>query len=278
MPSNDLTLLRSGPIFHAMPATFSTLPRTSAMERAGFRFGARGTHGSRTIMLRELTELFAAVPPEGTRGDHTAAIVDENALGKPTYTTRLASRQRLIEMYSLDPRLSLFRVLRHLWRVDPRGRPLLAMLAALARDPLLRTTAAPILGLATGEELVRSQFAAVIRAAVGSRLNDAVLDKVARNAASSWAQSGHLQGRVRKIRRRAVPTAGAAAMALWLGHIEGRAGLSLLDSDWAAVLDSPGRTLLPLSLEAKRLGLIRVRVAGNVVEIDTRMLDPGVNP
>jgi hypothetical protein len=200
------------------------------MERAGFRFGARGTHGSRTIMLRELTELFAAVPPGANRSDHTAAIVDENALGKPTYTTRLASRQRLIEMYSLDPRLSLFRVLRHLWRVDPGGRPLLAMLAALARDPLLRTTAAPILGLATGEELVRSQFAAVIRAAVGSRLNDAVLDKVARNAASSWAQSGHLKGRVRKIRRRVVPTPGAAAMALWLGHIEGRAGLSLLRS------------------------------------------------
>ena len=260
-----------------MQTTFAALPRTAAMKRAGFRFGARGTHGSRTIMCRELTELFAALPTNATRDDYTAAIVDENALGKPTYTTRSASRQRLTEMYGLDPRLALFRVLRHLWRIDPVGRPLLAMLAALARDPLLRSTASPVLALAPGEELVRSRFASVIRAAVGSRLNAAVLDKVARNAASSWAQAGHLEGRVRKMRRRVVATPAVAAMALWLGQLEGRAGLSLLGCDWAAVLDAPGRALLPAALDAKRLGLIHARVAGNVVEIDTRMLDPGVN-
>lgn len=260
-----------------MPITFATLPHTPAMERAGFRFGARGTHGSRTIMLRELTELFAVVPRRATRNDYKTAIVDENALGKPTYTTRSSSRQRLTEMYGLDPRLAIFRVLRHLWRIDRDSGPMLAMLVALARDPLLRSTASPVLALAPGEELVRSRFASVIRAAVGSRLNDAVLNKVARNAASSWAQAGHLEGRVRKIRRRIAPTPASAAMALWLGRLEGRAGLSLLDSDWAAVLDAPGRALLPAALDAKRLGLIHARVAGNVVEIDTRMLDPGVS-
>ena len=103
-----------------------------------------------------------------------------------------------------------------------------------------------------------------------------MLDKVARNAASSWAQSGHMEGRVRKIRRRVVATPGAAAMALWLGEMEGRAGLSLLDSDWAAVLDARGRALLPLVFDAKRLGLIQARVAGSVVEINTRLVDPGV--
>lgn len=261
-----------------MPVTFATLSRTPAMERAGFRFGARGTHGSRTIMLRELTEILAALPPDAARDDYATAIVEENALGKRTYATRLSSRQRLNEMYGLDPRLALFRVLRHLWNIDPAGRPLLALLCVLARDPLLRATAHPVLALEPGEELIRSRFATVIRAAVGSRLNDSVLDKVARNAASSWAQAGHLEGRMRKIRRRVEPTPAAAAMALWLGHIEGRAGLSLLDSDWAAVLDARGRSLLPFALDAKRLGLIRVRVAGNVVEIDTRTLDPGVNP
>ncbi len=258
-----------------MPNTIATLPRNSTMERAGFRFGPRGTHGSRTIMLRELSELFAALPPTATREDYKTAIVEENVLGKRTYATRLSSRQRLTEMYGLDPRLALFRVLRHVWPIDPLGQPMLAILSALARDPLLRTTAHPVLTLEPGEELIRSRFAAAIRGSVGSRMNDAVLDKVARNAASSWAQSGHLEGRVRKIRRRVAPTAAAAAMALWLGQQEGRAGLSLLDSDWAAVLDSRGRALLPPALDAKRFGLIRARVAGSVVEIDTRQLDPG---
>ena len=80
---------------------------------------------------------------------------------------------------------------------------------------------------------------------------------------------------MRKVRRGVAPTPPAVAMALWLGHLEGRAGLSLLDSDWAAVLDTRGRALVPLVLDAKRLGLIRARVAGGVVEIDARRLDPG---
>lgn len=260
-----------------MSNTFSNLSHDPAMERAGLRFGPRGTHGSRTIMLRELSELLAALPPDATREDYSTAIVEENVLGKRTYATRLSSRQRLNEMYGLDPRLALFRVLRHLWRIDSSGRPLLAILCALARDPLLRSTAHPVLALTPGDELIRSRFAADIRKSVGTRMNDAVLDKVARNAASSWAQVGHLEGRVRKIRRRIAPTPVSAAMALWLGQLEGRAGLSLLDSGWAAVLDAPGRALLPAALDAKRLGLIHARVAGNVVEIDTRMLDPGMN-
>jgi len=38
----------------------SRLAPTAALEKAGFRFGARGTHSARTIMLRDLTELFEA--------------------------------------------------------------------------------------------------------------------------------------------------------------------------------------------------------------------------
>ena len=154
--------------------------------RAGFRFGDRGVHTSRTIMLAEIGDLLAVVPPDGVRADYTAAIVDENVLGKATIATRRWTNQRLGELYALDPRVPIFRVLRRLWPVDVPGRPLLAMLCALARDPLLRSTAPAVLALPVGAELVRSSFLDDIRQAVGVRLNEAVLDKVARNAASSW--------------------------------------------------------------------------------------------
>ncbi len=91
-----------------------------------------------------LTELFAALPSDAAREDYGTPIVQENALGKRTDATRLSSRQCLNEMYGLDPRLALFRVLRHLWRIDPPGQPLLAMLCALARDPLLCSTTHPV--------------------------------------------------------------------------------------------------------------------------------------
>lgn len=227
-------------------------------------------------MLRDLTELFEVVPPDAAREDYAAAIMEENALGKPTWVTRNVSRKYLRNLYGLDPGLPLFRVLRRLWDFDPAGRPLLALLCALARDPLLRSTAAHVLALGEGEELLRAPFFAVIREAVGRRLNDSVVESVASRAGSSWTQSGHLEGRMRKVRRPVSPSRGAAAMALWLGEVQGLAGLSLLDSDWAAVLERTGPAMLPLALEARQHGLIRARAAGGVVEIDTRRLDPAV--
>lgn len=254
------------------------LPRAASLERAGFRFGERGTQSSRHIMLSELGELLDALPAGAGRLDYAAAIVDENVLGKPTLATRRATRQRLAELYALDPAVPLFRVLRRLWefdRRDARGRALLALLAALARDPLLRLTAEPVLSLAPGEELVRGEFAAAIRTRTGARFNDAVLGKVAGNAASSWSQAGHLERRARKVRRIVAPTPAAVAMALWMGEMEGLAGHGLIDSRWAAVLDLPGGALLPHAVKARRLGLIRLSAAGNVVDVSARKLDPG---
>lgn len=254
---------------------------TPDMERLGFRFGPRGTQSSRSIMLRELSELLDALPASASRIDYKTAIVEENVLAKATRSARLTTGQCLTQLYGLDPEVPLFRVLRRLWefeRGSPRGRLLLGLLTALARDPLLRITAGPVLRLGPGEELVRTELAASIRQETGPRFNDAVLNKVAVNAATSWTQSGHLEGRMRKIRRLVLPTPGAVALALWLGESEGLAGLRLIDSRWAAVLDVPGGVMLEYATRASRLGLIRLRAAGNVVEVSTRALDPESPP
>lgn len=225
-------------------------------------------------MLGELSMLFDALPPNAGREDYAAAVTGENVLGKPTLAARRSARQRLTELYGLDPRLSLFRVLRRLWDGDPRGRPLLAMLCALARDPLLRSTAPPVLRLAPGEMLERGAFAAHVREVAGERFNDAVLAKVAANATRSWRTSGHLAGPAGRCARQAVrPTPGAAAFALWMGQAEGLAGLPLLDCRWAPVLGVRGKAMLVWAVEAGRRGLIHVRAAGDVVEIDTTRLD-----
>ena len=227
-------------------------------------------------MLADLSELLATVPTDGARGDYAAAIIDENVLGKATAATRRLSNQRLGELYALDPHAPIFRVLRRLWTVDVPGRPLLAMLCALARDPLLRSTAPFVLALPEGAELDRARFRDTLRQSVGRRLNDAVLAQAARKCASSWTQSGHLAGRTRKIRRQVAPTPGPLAMALWLGTTEGLAGRGLLDSRWSRVLDRRGTALMPVALQTKQLGLIHLRAGGDVVEIDARWLDPAM--
>ncbi|WP_419190165.1 hypothetical protein [Saltatorellus ferox] len=225
------------------------------------------------MMLAEISELLEATPPEADRAAYAEAIIEDNVLGKQTAATRRLTNQRLGELYGLDPGVPLFRVLRRLWTADEPGRPLIALLCALARDPLLRATAPAVLQLPEGSELIRANLLNVIRETVGQRLNDSVLDKVARNTASSWSQSGHLEGRVRKVRQRVDPTPGSLAAALWLGTAEGLAGEQLLECQWARVLDRTGAQLIPIVLQAKQLGLIHARIGGGVIEIDASRLD-----
>ena len=165
--------------------------------KAGFRFGDIGAHSSRTIMLKELGLLLEDQKPSVSRKAYVSAVIEENCLGKRTVSTRKLTFQRLSELYGLDPSIILFRILRYLWQVDENGRPLLAILTALARDPLLRVKSTPILEMQHSEELVRQQFAEALRKSVENRFNESTLDKVVRNTSSSSSQSGHQTGRVR---------------------------------------------------------------------------------
>ncbi len=241
---------------------------------AGFRFGPKGTHSSRTLMFSDVATVLASAPADADRQMYARAIIDENCLAKPTVSTRRLSNQRLGELYALDPSCPLFRVFRRLWTVDEATRPLLALLAALARDPLLRASAESILTLPTGAELPRGPLREALRVVVGERMNDAVLEKVARNVASSWTQTGHLAGRTFKTRTRAGAGPAALAFALYLGHASGFRGEELLRTGWVAALDCGAGAARTLALEAKRLGLVDLRIAAGSFELDLERLDP----
>jgi hypothetical protein len=250
--------------------------RPAEDRRLGFRFGDKGTHTSRTIMVDELRAVLAHCPPDAKRADYLAAIHEDNCLGKRTVATRKLSSQRLSELYALDPEVPLFRVMRRCWYADRHGQAVLALLLALARDPLLRVTALPVLRMRPGEELARQQMTDALKRAVGSRLNDSTLDKVLRNAASSWTQSGHLKGRGRKVRQTVTPTAVTTAYALLLGHLDGKRGAALFETLWAQVLDAPPSELRHLAMDARRLGFLDISQSGGMIEVAfSRLLSPG---
>lgn len=245
------------------------------LRAAGFRWGQKGTHTSRTIMLNELRAVLADTSAGAVREDYLRAIHEDNCLGKRTAATRRLSSQRLSELYVLDPQVPLFRVLRRCWAIDRDGQPLLALLLALARDPLLRASALPVLRMRPGEELARQQVTDAVRQAVGGRLSEATLDKVVRNAASSWTQAGHLRGRGRKTRQSVKATPAAAAYALLLAHLAGARGAGLFESPWARVLDAPEGALMDLAMDARRLGLLDMTQGGGVVDVSFgRLLAP----
>ena len=225
-------------------------------------------------MLDELRMVLASAPAEASRADYVAAIVEHNCLAKPTSATRVLSAQRLCELYALDPGVPLFRVMRSLWRLDERGQPLLALLVALARDPLLAATAPAVVPLKGGDEFARGPMRQALRNAVGIRLNNDTLDKVARNAASSWSQAGHLVGRTFKVRRPVQPTFATVALALLLAYTCGSRGEALLESDWLKAIDCHPSQARALAIDAKRHGLIDLRMAGQVIDVDFDRIDP----
>lgn len=236
------------------------------LNHLGFRFGDRGTHTSRTIMLQELTLLFQSRNQEATRQEYLEAVIEDNCLGKPTMSTRKLSAQRMSELYGLNPSIPLFRLLRYFWYIQA-SQPLLALLTALARDPLLRLTAIPIQTLQSGDEFSRSKFNEILEQSTHNRFNEGTLDKVVRNTASSWTQSGHLKGRVIKIRQFVKPTPIVTTYALMLGYMFGYRGDSLFSTIWAKILDTPKSKLIELALDAKRLGLLEMSQAGGVTTI-----------
>lgn len=244
--------------------TFSIPPDTL---QYGFVLGGLGAHSSRTIMLHELTLLLAACPASVGFTSYQASIVDDNALVKRTDATRRESVRRLRELYSLDRQLVLFRALRDLWDYDPPARPMLALLCAVARDPLLRASASVILATQPGMAVNAAIIAETIDRQHPGRFNQTSRASIGRHAASSWTQSGHLQGRSNKVRAPAQSRPTSVAYALLLGYLCGSRGEALFSTGWAQLLDAPPHTLHEQTFLAGQRGWLEYRHAGTVTEI-----------
>jgi hypothetical protein len=238
----------------------------AALTRFGFKTEGGGPHQSKTMMLADLTLLLASEHADGM----AAAIIQHNLLGKPSIRAREAALYRLRQLYGLSEDEPIWRVLRRLWARDAGGRPLLALLTALARDPMLRGGSDAVLDASPGERVRWPAFAASFEASNPGRLGEKMAKSLAQNAASSWTQAGFLSGAVRKERARSSPTPTVAAFAALLASLSGFGGQRLLECRWLSVLDRPAEGRLALLRQAEGLGLLRVRSAGDVLQIEVR--------
>jgi len=227
-------------------------------------------------MLDSLRALLATCPLDGTAADYRQAILEDNVLGKRTLNSRQRTHRYLRELYALDAAVLTFRALRALWTADAEGQPLIAMLSALSRDPSLRATSSGVLPRRVGEEVTAAELEDALMGRYPGNYRHAVANKVGRNAASSWTQSGHLTGRVRKLRTLAACRPSAVAYALLLAHLDGAAGEGLFDSYWAQVLDASPEELHNQAFVASQRGWIDFRYGGGVTDVGfTHLMRPG---
>ncbi len=240
---------------------------SAALEAFGFKFSAGGAHNSRTMMLAELTSVMAAVPLGANALDYRAAILQRNVLGKNTDSTRKESLRRLRELYALDEARPIFGVLRMLHAIDTSALRLLAVQVAWARDPLLRATTPPVLGASLGDRVETADLEAALEAVFPVHFSALSRHKIARNASSSWTQSGYLAGRSKKTRLQVNPGAVAVTMALYLGQVAGHHGAAVFANPWCRLLDLGADRARALAKEAHRAGLLNLRAMGDVIEL-----------
>lgn len=234
----------------------------------GFRLSGGGAHQSKTMMLKELEAMLSG--PNTSGNELRNAAIEENRMGKSTANTRRLTFRHLCSLYGFMEQPLLTKAFLKLWTHDNDGHRHQALLTALARDPILRETAKVVLDGVTGQILQRPQFEAALSSALPDRFSEKTIRSIAQNCASTWTQSGHLRGTVRKIRHRASPSPSSVAMAALLATVAGFGGPAILSSIWMRVLDlSPDQALDSLR-RAEALGLARVRSAGEVTEIAIR--------
>ena len=236
-------------------------------ESLGFREGTTSVHTSRTMMLDELSLLLEKVGSHASATSYLTTIVEDNALGKPTQTTRQRTAKRLTELYALDPGCAVFRLLRHFWPSDPASRPMLAFLAAAARDPLLRETTPFIQTVKLEQTVTPNQIVEHLNEKFPGRFQASTTLATARRLASSWSQAGYVRGKVNKRRSKPHVTPTVAAFALALGFLCGLRGRLLFDSTWARLLDRSPAELNGLIVEASRQGWLNYKAAGSVAEL-----------
>jgi hypothetical protein len=240
----------------------------AVLSRLGFSFERNSVHVSRTIMLSELSALLEAVDsPTAVRDDYQRAVVDANCLLKRSYQNRVRTWKNLADLYSFDPEKAVFRALQFFWQRDPDGRPLLAMLGAYARDPLLRVSAGEILDLPEGAVAPPETLTEKLELVAAGRFSPATMRSLVQNLRASWGQSGHLLGLVRKVRQCVTPTTGAVGYALLLGYLRGLRGPALLQSEYLRLLDCPYERSLELTEVAAARGWLVFRRVADVVEV-----------
>ena len=120
---------------------------------------------------------FAAVPAEAKPAEYASAIIDENCLGKQTLATRRLSLQHLTGTLRARPGVAgVSHLASALGDSIAPGRPLLALLAGLSRDPLLMATAETVIGMAEARNSTERRCGAPEKF-VGERMNESTLTR-----------------------------------------------------------------------------------------------------
>ena len=238
----------------------------------GFSVNTAGAHLARSMMLNELTRLLQSTSSTATTDQYRHAIVEENLLGKPTYSSRLNTFKHLSDLYSLDGSLTLFRLLRRFATDEPASLPQLALICSFCRDPQLRESFRLIERLTSGEELPRQRMVDHLETLYPSRYSASMKTTLAQHVNTTWSKSGHLSGRTKKFRQMPKPTLTGTVYAMLAGYLLGQRGTVLTGGLMSKLVGTNSLQAISMLQAGGSRNWCRVRHGGDVLQIDFSLL------
>jgi hypothetical protein len=238
------------------------------LKKLGFSQG--GVLSSRSVMLPELSALLAVAPAQADAACLQNLVIQDDVLHKASAANRSKTFTFLRRLYGLNPELVVYREFKRLYQVFPDDVDSMAASLAFAREPLLRACADIVMSTPIGKPLGREDFERWIRAYAPGRYSQTMFVSFSHNLYASFYQLGYLgaaAGKQRLRKRRDVRPA-AVAYAAFLDWLTGLNGLSLLSGCYSKTLELSQDEHLRLLKTCGQLGLMRVALAGGVLQLD----------
>ncbi len=248
----------------------------SNLYQLGFVFEPAAIHNKRSISIPDVALLFQLTTPALTYKKIRQLVVEDNILAKHTHSARQGILRSLREFYGLDPNLVLYRSLRFFWQYADHDQPLLALLCAAARDPILLQSSNIILPWPKNTSLPKTTLEKYLHGKHLQIYSPNLQARMVRNIMASWKQAGHLTGHRSKIRTQAIPGPASTAYAFYLGYLSGLRGNRLFESQWIQFLDASTAQIHNYAFAAAKRGWLQYRHAGGIVDISFPIsLQPG---
>ena len=143
----------------------------------------------------------------------------------------------------------------------------MALLCSCSRDSILHMSAPFILSCSSGVPVSRESIEDFIEIQSPGRFSKATLKSTAQNIRSTWTQSGHLKGCVKKIRSNPIATPGSVSYALFLGYLGGARGKNLFETEYIKILDCSSERSIELAEESSKRGWIVFKRIRDVMEV-----------
>ena len=259
--------LQEQPAFTFASMTSPSQSFPMSLPAFGFALGKTSGHMARSMMLSEML-CFLQHPGVKEPKEVKKLIVEENLLGKPTFSSRVKSFHHLVQLYGLDASLPLFRVFQQFSALDPSSVPLMAATCVFCRDPQFRHSFSLIEALRVGETLPRERMEMHLEEAFPSRFSTAMKKSLAQNVNTSWTVCGHLAGRRKKTRTEPNPSLLATTYAMFAGFLAGFRGEILVHSVFGRLAGVAPQQVISHLKDASRHGWVLLKHSGGVTEID----------